>query len=198
MAPVHAPEKSAAARTRVERLTMPFLSQWPGGGRRVYVVFRPARAGKPLNTMFETGRDAVLVSGPARSADSKGMNQANPYRAPRADVDVEPVVTEGLGEIASGQKLLVRAILVNVCSWGLRVWLGERWGLVSIVAIVMSLLGIVRLATGMRYGTVKKVLLLVAMFIPLVNLMVLLSLNSRATVRLRAAGYRIGLLGASR
>jgi hypothetical protein len=39
---------------------------------------------------------------------------------------------------------------------------------------------------------------MVLMFVPLVGLIVLLVLNSKATAKLRAAGYRVGLLGASR
>jgi len=43
-----------------------------------------------------------------------------------------------------------------------------------------------------------KIVIGVCMFIPLVSLITLLLLNSRATTALRAAGYRVGLLGASK
>jgi hypothetical protein len=38
----------------------------------------------------------------------------------------------------------------------------------------------------------------VLMFVPLVNLIVLLVVSGRATRALRGAGYRVGLLGASK
>jgi hypothetical protein len=38
----------------------------------------------------------------------------------------------------------------------------------------------------------------VLMFVPLINLLTLLVVNGRATRVLRDAGYRVGLLGASR
>lgn len=68
----------------------------------------------------------------------------------------------------------------------------------AFVAPVLALVGIVRLGTGMGDSTAIKALCVVLMFIPVVGLIMLLVLNSRATNRLRAAGYRVGFLGASR
>ena len=50
----------------------------------------------------------------------------------------------------------------------------------------------------MEFSIVAKILLVILMFVPLVNLITLLVLNARATRRLREAGYKVGLLGASR
>jgi hypothetical protein len=132
------------------------------------------------------------------SADGWGMGQENPYQAPRADVDAMPVVTEGLETLISGHKLLSYAILTNVSAAGLRVLVAGGFGLLSVVGLALSLVAIFRLATGMGYSTAVKVLLTLAMLVPVASLGVMLILSRRATRRLRDAGYRFGLLGISR
>src|SRR5262245_48708976 len=99
-------------------------------------------------------------------------------------------------KVASGQKLIIYAILVNFLTVGLIAALGDMAGLVGIVAIVMSLIGMFRLADGLGFSTVAKIFLLVLLLVPVVGLITLLVLNSRATKALRGAGYAVGLLGA--
>jgi len=62
----------------------------------------------------------------------------------------------------------------------------------------MSFVGMFRLAGGLGYSTAVKILLVVLLLVPLVGLITLLVLNSRATKALQAAGYKVGLLGARR
>ena len=99
-------------------------------------------------------------------------------------------------KVASGQKLIIYAILVNFLTIGLVAAFGDIAGLVGIVAIVMSFIGMFRLAGGLGYSTAAKILLVVLLVVPLVGLITLLVLNSRATKALREAGYKVGLLGA--
>lgn len=99
-------------------------------------------------------------------------------------------------KVASGQKLIIYAILVNFLTIGLVAVFGDIAGLVAIVAIVMSFVGMFRLAGGLGYSTAAKVLLVVLLVVPLVGVITLLVLNSRATKALREAGYKVGLLGA--
>jgi hypothetical protein len=124
--------------------------------------------------------------------------QTNPYEAPKAPIQAiagDPVRIE---EIASGQKLVIYAILVNIAAIALQLVIGRIAGVLGLVALVMSILGVLRLASGMSMAVASKVLLIVAMFIPLVGLITLLVLNSRATRHLTSAGYKVGLLGASK
>lgn len=70
------------------------------------------------------------------------------------------------------------------------------YGLVYLATLILMLVAVVRLAGACGYSTVGRVLLLVAMFLPLVNLIVLLVLNARATKQLRDSGVKIGFMGA--
>lgn len=103
-----------------------------------------------------------------------------------------------IGNVASGQKLIIYAILVNFLTLGLQVAFGDIAGLVGIAAIIMSLVGMFRLASGLGYSTGAKIGLVILLLVPLVGLITLLVLNSRATKALRGAGYKVGLLGARR
>jgi hypothetical protein len=103
-----------------------------------------------------------------------------------------------LSNVASGQKLIITAILLNLLSWVLKAAAGGGAGLAAgVVAVVVGLVGLLRLASGMGYAVGWRVLLVVLMVIPLVGLVTLVILNSRATKALRAGGYRVGLMGAS-
>jgi hypothetical protein len=62
----------------------------------------------------------------------------------------------------------------------------------------MALVGMFRMGVGMGYSRAMRILLMVAMVVPLVSFVTMLVVSSLATRRLRAAGYKVGLLGVSR
>jgi hypothetical protein len=127
------------------------------------------------------------------------MSTNNPYQAPTAEVS-DPV-EDGtvLEQVKGGQKLVIYALLAYIAAMLMR---GAGLGPFSLVAALsalgMGLVGVYRLSSGLSYSMVVRVIFLILMFVPLVGLLVMLRLNANATTRLRAAGYRVGLLGASR
>ena len=126
-------------------------------------------------------------------------SQPNPYQAPKAAVGGGIDDSEDTEKVRSGQKMLIYAILLNFVTFGLQAAGTPLLGLlVAITALIMSLVGIFRVGSGMGFGIVAKILLVLLMFVPLVNLITLLVLNQRATKVLREAGYTVGLMGASR
>ncbi|MBT2117378.1 hypothetical protein KK141_02700 [Dyella sp. LX-66] len=123
---------------------------------------------------------------------------SNPYEAPKAPVGDTLRNDPGIEQVASGQKLVIYAILVYLAIILVR-GAGETIAaLLAITSLVLSLMGILRIGSGLGYGTGTKVILVILMFVPLVGLITLLVLNAKATNRLREAGYKVGLLGASR
>jgi hypothetical protein len=98
--------------------------------------------------------------------------------------------------VVRGQKFIVYACLVYLVAIVLQIALGPAAGLISLIALPLALIGLVRLCGGLGYSLLVKILLVILMFVPIVNLVTLLILNSRATSSLRAAGYTVGLLGA--
>ena len=126
------------------------------------------------------------------------MSPTDPYKPPHAPLDIDMENTARIEKVASGQKLIIYAILINIASILLQLALGPVAGLLNLVAIVLSLVGIVRLASGLGYSLAIKILLIILMFIPLINLITLLVINSKAINKLREAGYKVGLMGASK
>ncbi|GGY13736.1 hypothetical protein GCM10008098_00430 [Rhodanobacter panaciterrae] len=126
------------------------------------------------------------------------MNTYNPYEAPKADVTTPVADEPGIEKVAGAQKLIIYSILAYFVAVAIKAALGPIGFLVLLVALCMGVIGTWRLCTGLGYSMVVRVILMVLMFVPLVSLIVLLVLNAKATGKLRAAGYTVGLLGASR
>ena len=113
-----------------------------------------------------------------------------------------PVPTAtNIEKVRSGQKLIIYAILFNIASLPLR-FINESSllalsGGLLLIAVVISIIGLIRLAGGLGYSIGLRILFGFLMLVPCVSLIVLLILNAKATTFLRAAGLRVGLLGAS-
>lgn len=120
----------------------------------------------------------------------------NPYQSPGASVDVREKRGSLLDDVASGQKLVIYAILLYFLAAALRTVIGPIAALVFLGCLIMSWTGIYRIARGLEYPIWWRIVLLVLMLVPLVGLLVLVMLSSKATGRLRKAGYSVGLLGA--
>jgi hypothetical protein len=142
------------------------------------------------------------------------MHETNPYRPPAAAV---VTLTGGIDDedVASGQRLVIYAFLGYLVSMALMmVMFGvapflrfapaaftATWifaNLLSLAALVTSWFGVWRLATGMDWPFLVKVVLLALTFVPLVNMIMLAICSGRATWALRNAGYTPGWLGASK
>lgn len=120
----------------------------------------------------------------------------NPYQSPSAVVDVREQRSSSLGDVASGQKLVIYAILLYFLAAALRTVVGPVALLAFLACLVMSWTGIYKIARGLDYPVWWRIILLVLMLVPLFGLLVLVMLSSKATSRLRKAGYSVGLLGA--
>ena len=105
-----------------------------------------------------------------------------------------------LDSVATGQRFIIYAIILNLAAMAVALILPSPVavlaGLVNLAALILSVIGTFRLASGLGRSVGAKIGLVVLMFIPILNLITLLVVNSRATKKLRAAGYKVGFLGA--
>ena len=124
------------------------------------------------------------------------MTDKNPYQAPTSDVTVTAEPDEFVLKIMTGQKLIIYAILVYLALVFLAASVGQIAQLLIIIPLIMSIIGVVRMSTGMKHPIWWRIVLVILLFIPLINIITLASLSSRATLRLRNAGFKVGLLGA--
>lgn len=119
----------------------------------------------------------------------------NPYQNPSSAVAVREKPNSLLDDLASGQKLVIYAILLYFVVAFLRTVVGPIAILALLICMVMSWTGIYKITGGLSYPLWWRVVLLVLMLVPLVGLVVLASLSAKSTARLRKAGYSVGLLG---
>ncbi|MBT5900761.1 MAG: hypothetical protein HOH58_01475 [Opitutaceae bacterium] len=100
--------------------------------------------------------------------------------------------------VCSGQRFAVWAIMLNLLTVPLL--LVPEGALIRapliLVAIVLAVLGIVRMSQELNISLVLIVLMAMGMVIPFLNLVILLVINARATRYLRDHGYTVGMFGA--
>lgn len=130
----------------------------------------------------------------------------NPYQAPASDDTARaPTASGDIEFVRRGQKLVIWAILLNILVPIVAIALGGVGRTTAIlvqigglVAVAFAIYGLYCLGKGMRASILVGIVTVLCMFVPLLNLLVLLLINGSATRRLRAAGYKVGLLGASK
>jgi hypothetical protein len=132
-----------------------------------------------------------------------------------SDVRYELLRTQpDLTDLALAQRSLVWAIIINFVMYVIRAassaMLGPAGlvysplgGLVTIlgwvaflVALAMTLWGEYQIAKSFGWSGATPIILYLISFIPFVSLAVLVVLNIMATLKLKAGGYKVGLLGA--
>jgi len=146
---------------------------------------------------------------------------SNPYRAPSTEIESFDLPGPLLDRLASGQKLVIYSILVYFLSFVVygvaaiiiqgRLTSSEQTNLpVTAMALIlgsaigfltsfgMGVVGFFRMGRGLGIRLFFRILLIPLMLVPLLGIVILLMMNSRATKKLRAAGYHVGFLGASK
>ena len=129
------------------------------------------------------------------------MNSPNPYSPPKAHVadavDGPAIDFERMNRVASGQRLVITALVASLVAGGIRTGVGPIPGVVlQLIAAVMSIVGVLRVDGGLGGSALSRTLYVLSMLLPLINLIIMVTLSMRATKALRAAGYQVGLLGA--
>lgn len=100
-----------------------------------------------------------------------------------------------LAIIIRWQRFLLWGVLLNIA-----ITVGIRFeplllfpGLVIVLALIVVL---ANLSKSIGYGFATRILLCLGLFIPIVSLLILLTVNGRATKILKSNGIPVGLMGA--
>ncbi len=127
------------------------------------------------------------------------MANINDTTSNRAPEILTPRLDGKTPEVAKAQKNLLLSVLASIVSNGLFNVAGDTAGAQLIAAlVVLAILAfniwcVYRLCKALDKG---PVLWIIAMFIPLINLICLLVLNQQATRHLKDRGIKVGLMGA--
>lgn len=120
----------------------------------------------------------------------------NPYSPPQSNLSAGFLNDSvGINAVRIGQKFIIFAILTNFASTALT-QLNPLLGLFAFVALGMAIYGLFLLGKGMGASIWLKIIVVILMIVPLVNIITLLVINGKATKLLKRAGYKVGLAGA--
>ena len=122
----------------------------------------------------------------------------NSETIPPVPSSATPPPIPSIEQVASGQKMIIYAVLLNLGAIALQFAIGPTAAILMLVSAILAIIGILKLTTGLGNSIAAKIIYIILMFIPFVSLITLLVLNSKATNKLREAGYKVGLLGASK
>jgi hypothetical protein len=123
----------------------------------------------------------------------------NPYQPPSVSLySLKSEPNEKSEKVRSGQKLIIYGILLYFSGILLQFVIGPFAAILFIGTFALGIIGIIKLSNGFGYSVLSTVLVLIIMIIPVVGLIVLLIINSRATKYLTKNGYKVGLLGANK
>lgn len=119
----------------------------------------------------------------------------NPYETPKAELGSMAETSTRLTHLKQGQRFIIYAFIlyfVAVIGAALLPVVGMA---IILIAFVLGIIGVFRAMLGVNYPLLAKIILGVLIFVPLLNILVLLALNSRVTRQLRDAGYKVGFFG---
>lgn len=103
-----------------------------------------------------------------------------------------------LQEIAKYHRLLLWSILAALVANLSHLFLGDQpiGLLVYFAAAAFQIFTLYKLATSLKLSVVWMVLFMVGLFVPLLGLLILLSIHDKAIKAMKAAGVKVGFMGA--
>lgn len=135
------------------------------------------------------------------------MSTENPYAASVVESKlVSGGDRERLRKIATAQRHVNFAVLFYLCLFPFNIAVSAIAGdtiwaalltLVAVLAVLVYGMVSVFCLASLFHGTVSAVFHVLGLFVPLLGLVILIMISSRATTILRANGVKVGLLGAN-
>lgn len=100
---------------------------------------------------------------------------------------------------AHGQKIVIRCIVLTFilrAAERAQAFPNVVLQALLLCVLIYSLVGVVRICSGLGESQNKKIAFMVLAFFPILNLIALVYLSVRASKMLRSAGWTVGLFGA--
>lgn len=122
------------------------------------------------------------------------MNRHNPYQAPPSLDEHFPKLAKHR-HLAKAHQWIIGGFFLFFLSIATIKSLPIAW-IIGLLALGLFIIGTVQLSRAFAYRKSHQILLIIGLFIPIINVIILLFLSHKATKILRQAGYDVGLLGA--
>ncbi|TVO57164.1 hypothetical protein [Denitromonas halophila] len=104
---------------------------------------------------------------------------------------------DNMAALASGQRLAIAGVLGYFVGAAFQTRGFFVFALLLLASFVCLCIGAVRITRALGYSLPARVLVVLGLLAPLLNLITLLLVSNRATSALRVNGWQVGLLGAS-
>jgi hypothetical protein len=103
-----------------------------------------------------------------------------------------------LQEIAKYHRLVLWSILAAIVANLSRLSLGDQpiGLLVYFAAAAFQIFALYKLGTSLKISVVWMILFIIGLFVPLLGLLILLSMHDKAMKAMKAAGVKVGFMGA--
>jgi hypothetical protein len=141
----------------------------------------------------------VAYSKASRAADFRTSVSTAQRPAPATPANDSETADEKLALAAGGQKIAIYCLLLTFVLNAVT----RTQSFPPIVVLLLtfalgvySLVGVVRICSGLDKGQGTKIFFMVCAFVPLASIVTLIYLSMRTTKLLRAAGWTVGLMGA--
>jgi hypothetical protein len=154
---------------------------------------------KAARAAAQANAPPTAAARPTATAAPGSPNGPNGPDEPDVLDDAGAEYYERLDLAASGQRLSIIAILLTFGLRGMSMNHATSAGVGYVLAVavaLLSLLGIVRMCSGLGHEQGRKIFCMVMAFVPVANIVTLVVLSVKATRMLRQAGWRVGLFGA--
>ena len=100
---------------------------------------------------------------------------------------------------AAGQKIVIYSIIINFVLRSAEKSIAPPEMMMNALfffTAVYSLVGVLKICSGLEKTQNEKIVFMVLSFFPLINVLMLVYLSIKTSTMLRAAGWKVGLLGA--
>ena len=130
------------------------------------------------------------------------MNQENIYKTPEANLEknISQEELQNILIIAKRQKYLLIVFFMYFLLAGIAGSAGpdiKPLIQLSLLPVMLAVVIFTAVLCWKVYGTTVAIIMTILSIIPLINILVMLSANSRANQLIKSKGFRVGLLGAN-
>ncbi|MGO4378220.1 hypothetical protein [Pseudoduganella sp. RAF53_2] len=148
----------------------------------------PATSGGSMGRNFSAGTAAVGARVSASRGAAAPAVSAEEFRERQAKL--------ALYRMGAGQKLVIASIVLNGVLAGLNKHMALLPSFIAALAVAAVMLsGLLSMCRGLGINGIKRVLLFLSQFVPLIGLVVLLVMSRKSGNALKNDGIRVGLLG---
>jgi uncharacterized membrane protein YjjP (DUF1212 family) len=122
------------------------------------------------------------------------MIHNDPYKSSNAEVQLYDIQNDRVNKMVWGQRFVICAALLYIISIALRITINPIFIVIFPFAFVLSFIGALKILPNIKIHIAVKALIFVLLFVPAINIVVLLNIYGQSIKSLRVAKYQKGFM----